>query len=533
MQEIKQNNFIVTAFILSLVMILSVSIFSAITFYSSVQILIFAVVLINTIFVINNYKFKLNGLYVSSLLFLIAISIISYFNCDFQTNSRDNLFILLSSVLAGFSFIFINNDMKKKVLFVPVFIALFLSMILFSKFITDPQSFFQNTNLLETIGINKNFVSGFLILIYPILYIYLKEKKNNKLVVFMTIVVFLSILLTKSKFEILIGSISTFILLYEYRKQKNIKAILICLVIVLIAYLCYLFSLKTDSFSINERMAYWKTSFSIFKDNILFGCGFGNFSTLFNTYRPEYIQYSVNANSFFLQILAELGILGILGFACLIFSFYIRVIDAIIDNKNVYFYIVVTISITSFLFANIVDCSALSPTNMIVFFIILSSVFEPEVQKLKKGRINTYVLILLFIVLLFFLVRPVIAKTYYNKGIDLYIAKQYKMAMEEFEKSIKLDKKNPKYYEQAAKTQFALYDQYRSEIGQIYIDKAIEYNKRAIELCKYNSSFRLELASYYWNNDKKEEAVDVMQEALKYDKFNQEYKEYLFELKNS
>ena len=62
-------------------------------------------------------------------------------------------------------------------------------------------------------------------------------------------------------------------------------------------------------------MAYWKTSFSIFKDNILFGCGFGNFPTLFNTYRPEYIQYSVNANSFFLQILSELGILGVLGFA--------------------------------------------------------------------------------------------------------------------------------------------------------------------------------------------------------------------------
>lgn len=114
MQEIKRNNFIVTAFILSLIMILSVSIFSAITFYSSVQILIFTVILINAIFVINNYKFKLNGLYVFSLLFLIIVSISSCFNCDFQTNSRDNLFILLSSVLAGFSFIFINNDIKKK-----------------------------------------------------------------------------------------------------------------------------------------------------------------------------------------------------------------------------------------------------------------------------------------------------------------------------------------------------------------------------------------------------------------------------------
>lgn len=533
MQEIKRNNFIVTAFILSLIMILSISIFSAITFYSSVQILIFTVILINAIFVINNYKFKLNGLYVFSLLFLIIVSISSCFNCDFQTNSRDNLFILLSSVLAGFSFIFINNDIKKKVLFVPVFIALFLSMILFSKFITDPQSFFQNTNLLETIGINKSFVSGFLVLIYPLLYIYLKEKKNSKLVVFMTTVIFLSVLLTKSKLEILIASISTFILLYEYRKQKNIKTVLICLGIVVVAYMCYLFGLKTDSYSMSERMAYWKTSFSIFKDNIFLGCGFGNFPVLFNTYRPEYIQYSVNANGFVFQLLAELGILGFFGFVCLILSFYIRVIDAVIDNKNLYFYMVVTISITSFLLANIVDCSAVSPTNMIVFFIILSSVFEPEVQKLKKGRINTYVLILLFVGLLFFIVRPVIAKTYYNKGIDLYIAKQYKMAMEEFEKSMKLDKKNPKYYEQAAKTQFALYDQYRSEIGQIYIDKAIEYNKRAIELCKYNSSFRMELASYYWNNDKKEEAIDVMQEALKYDKFNQEYKEYLFELKNS
>lgn len=532
MQEIKRNNFIITAVILSLIMILSVSIFSAVTFHSSVQILIFTIILICTVFVVNNYKFKLNGLYIFSLLFLMTVSIISCFNSDFQTNSRDNLFILLSSVLAGFNFIFINNDMKKKVLFVPVFIALFLSMILFSKFLTDPQNFFQNTKFLEVIGINKSFVSGFLILTYPLLYIFLKEKKN-KLVVFMTIFVFFAVLLTKSKLEILMGSIMTFILLYEYRKQKNIKTVLFCLAVILIVYMYCLFGLKSDSYSIGEKMAYWKTSFLIFKDNILFGCGFGNFAALFNAYRPENIQYSVNANSFFLQMLSELGLLGFLSFICLILSFYVKVIDAVIDNKNLYFYTVITISVTSFLIINIFDCSLASPTNMIVFFIILSSVFEPETQKLKKGRINTYLLTLLFCVLLFFLVRPVIAKTYYNKGLDLYIAKQYKMAMEEFEKSMSLDKKNPKYYEQAAKTQFALYDQYRNEIGQIYIDKAIEYNKRAIELCKYNASFRLELASYYWNNDKKEEAVDVMQEALKYDKFNQEYKEYLFELKNS
>ena len=78
-----------------------------------------------------------------------------------------------------------------------------------------------------------------------------------------------------------------------------------------------------------------------------------------------------------------------------------------------------------------------------------------------------------------------------------------------------------------------VYDQNRNETGQIYIDKAIEYNKEAINLYKHSGQLRMMLASYYWNNDKKDEAVNVMQEALKYDRFNPKFEEYLFELKNS
>ena len=179
------------------------------------------------------------------------------------------------------------------------------------------------------------------------------------------------------------------------------------------------------------------------------------------------------------------------------------------------------------------DYSFFAPACMMIFFIIFCSAFTFEHKKLAKEKINTYILICLFICFSVFMVKPILAQRHYNKGIDWYVANQYKFSVHEFEKAISLDKKNPEYYAQVARAYFALYDQNRNETGQIYIDKAIEYNKEAIDLYKHSGQLRMMLASYYWNTDKKNEAVNVMQEALKYDRFNPKFEEYLFELKNS
>ncbi|MCR4662626.1 MAG: hypothetical protein K5622_01905, partial [Endomicrobiaceae bacterium] len=138
-----------------------------------------------------------------------------------------------------------------------------------------------------------------------------------------------------------------------------------------------------------------------------------------------------------------------------------------------------------------------------------------------------------YILILIVLIRPLIANTYYKKGIDLYVAGHYKIAIEEFEKAINFDKKNPEYYAQVSKTYFAIYDKIRNESGQLYADKAIEYNKKAIELYNYSAPLKESLASVYWNNNKKEEALNTIQEAIKYDKYNPYYEEYYYQIKNS
>ena len=119
-----------------------------------------------------------------------------------------------------------------------------------------------------------------------------------------------------------------------------------------------------------------------------------------------------------------------------------------------------------------------------------------------------------------------------NIEISTYI--YYKSCCAPIERyELKLDKKNPQYWIQMAKSQFALYTNYRNEIGQIYIDNAIEYNKKAIELYKHSAQSRLLLASFYWNANMNDKALETMEEALKYDKFNKYYNEYYFQLKNS
>ena len=159
--------------------------------------------------------------------------------------------------------------------------------------------------------------------------------------------------------------------------------------------------------------------------------------------------------------------------------------------------------------------------------------FSGETAKNNKGKIITLILVPLYVITVIFLIRPVIADIHYKKGIDFYVAGHYKMCIDEFDKAISFDKKNPEYYALVSRAYFALYDKMRNEAGQLYADKAIEYNKKAIELYKYGAQLREALASVYWNNGKNEEALKAMQEAVKYDRFNPYYEEEYYKIKNS
>jgi len=530
MLNIEKSNSIIMSFILSVVMV--VSILSKFSFVLSIQTAIFLILILLFIYLVNNNKFKLNSYVILTLIFFL-VCCSSYISADFKTNVKNYLLILSSSLMAGFIFSCLSLEFKKKVFFIPVFIALWLSMILFTKFVTNIQTFFYGNNFSDNIALNVNVVASFLVLVYPLIFIFIREQKNTKIFIAIMLFVLFSIFVTGCKIALILSLISTIIFLLGYRKKTYIKVLMAFSGICLIAYVCYEFFLKPDFKSSTESLVLWKTAYLIFKENIFFGCGLGNYSTLFNTFRPELVSGTMFAHNIVMQLLAETGLLGFLSFFILIVSFYFRVITKITEEKDIYFYIYTAISITCFLIMNLFEYSFFVPTNMLLFFIVLSSVFYNKIETLKKNRTNIFVLFFVSACIIAFFIRPVIANTYYKKGIDLYVAGHYKVAIEEFEKAIKFDKKNPEYYMQVSRSYFAIYDKIRNEEGQVYIDKAVEYNKKAIQLHKYDAKLRFSLASFYWNENKKEDALDAIQEALKYDKFNSDYEEYYYQIKNS
>ena len=93
----------------------------------------------------------------------------------------------------------------------------------------------------------------------------------------------------------------------------------------------------------------------MFKKNIFFGCGLGNYTVLFKTFRPELVLNTLYAHNIILELLAEIGIFGILSFIALVGSFYIKIINKIAEKKDVSFYIPVFFSVTTFLIMNLLN----------------------------------------------------------------------------------------------------------------------------------------------------------------------------------
>ncbi|MDD2523794.1 MAG: O-antigen ligase family protein [Endomicrobiaceae bacterium] len=529
MQNDRENNFSFIPIILSLIMILSIV--SRFSFSITVQISIFIFLSISALYLLNNFKISINS-YIIPALLLILVSIISYIGADYKTNVRDYIIIVTSALLAGFHITFLSFDIKKKLLHIPVFIALFLSMILFSRFITNPKGFFYGDNFYEAVALNINVIAGFLILVYPLLFIFIKDKVNSKVYIAIAIFILIAIFLTRSRVAIFASIVITCVSLLEYRKNLYIKIGILLLSLLLLFGIIYVSKLKIGFNSIAERFIWWKTAYLIFKENILFGAGLGNYSVLFKFFRTELVLNTLYAHNLFMQLLSDIGILGLVSFIYLIITFYKKIIYEIKNNVYKYYYKIIALSITSFLFVNMLDYSFFIPANMIMFFIVFCSVFSVKTIKLKKERINTYLLTIIFLFFSVFIVKPIIANVYYKKGIELYVSKQYKLAEENFLKSVKFDKKNPEYYYQLSNTNFAIFDEDR-ENGKEYIDAAINFNKQAIELYKYGWQLRESLAYLYWNNNDKENAIKYIEEALKYDRFNPYIEEAYQQIKNS
>lgn len=199
--------------------------------------------------------------------------------------------------------------------------------------------------------ISPNALAGYLILIIPLTLMF----DNRVKLIALTPMIFI-LLLTKS-----IGAIASLFItgiLFIYIKKKMGKKLLLLIgVSSLILILIFFFRQiqpkehLSASFSFLKRLDYWRETLEIIKLHPFKGIGLGNFNLPISRY----------AHNSYLQIWAEMGILGIISFFWLI--------TKVIKNSSRNIYLIA--AITVFLIHNCVDFTFYLPEISLIWWTIL------------------------------------------------------------------------------------------------------------------------------------------------------------------
>lgn len=211
--------------------------------------------------------------------------------------------------------------------------------------------------------ITPNVLAAYLIMALPLA---LSDRKN----IWIFIPLFFALLLTKS----LVGILSIFLALFVYfRMQLKIRkkwplvlsafGTLIILSIIFATRISIEQRQQFDPvFSIGMRMNYWKEALNIIKMHPIAGVGLGNFN----------LTHSRYAHNLFLQLWAEMGILGLISMLWLIFLSFGRGIRNFKTNMEQNHIIAAALSASlAFLFSNLFDIGFFIPEVAFIWWVIL------------------------------------------------------------------------------------------------------------------------------------------------------------------
>jgi len=377
--------------------------------------------------------------------------------------------------------------------------------------------------LISTIG-QKNWVSNYLAMVFPLVFSYflLLKEKRRKIIYYLLLSILYAVLIIFQSRGIWISAGLTLILaiffLYKFRlfnifKENKRWLFLLFLTFVLITVIYStqnplnknidtmpqrLTSIYEDEFSsLNPRLLIWNTTLEMIKDKPFFGIGIGLFKMDYLVYQadflqqnPSYLKYgsrSEEAHNEYLQLAAELGIIGLGIFLYIIFIFYRSALKFLKEKKEEkgeeekLILWGLLMGITCFLFHSMFTFPFHVPALGSAFFIIFAFTFlyinnffnlerqdqlEKKKNEKKKNRgkkskkkqsqgrrtekfkvIYIYMALVLFLMIVainFLVIKPYIADIVYFKGIKYYNGQDYQRALTNFEQAAKLDPYNGK-----------------------------------------------------------------------------------------
>jgi len=443
--------------------------------------------------IINNdgFSFEKTNLNLPILIFILLMTISLFRSQNIIISLNDYLIF----IIYFFLYFLITNNINNKMDFNAIVKLFFIISIIIALYTIiqyynlDP---YLNdlARITSTIG-QKNWISNYLALIFPLIFSYflLEEITKNKVFYYLLLsILYTTLLICQSRGIWISMGLTLFIgifFIYKFKIYKEFKNNQKWLYLLLITFLIITIIYSTDSFlninrstitvyqrasstfdeqdpSINMHILTWKNTLQMIKDNPWWGSGIGTFKVNYLNYQaeflktnPDYLEYFANAREAqneYLQLGAELGLIGLGIFLSIVVIFYYMVLNFFKKEKNIEKKMILFglfLGITCFLIHSLFTFPFHVPALGSTFFIILGltivhlkdynlsmSQKENKISKFKpknlRLKIIFSILIIIFMIFIidFLVVKPYVAEIYYFKGIKSNFIKDYDTSLD-------------------------------------------------------------------------------------------------------
>ncbi|MBU4511257.1 O-antigen ligase family protein, partial [bacterium] len=356
--------------------------------------------------------------------------------------------------------------------------------------------------VISTIG-QKNWTSNYLALIFPLMFSYFlieKSKRKKKFYFVALSIVYATLMICQSRgiwISISLTSIFAIYISFKFKIIKILKENQKWLILLILTFVIITIIYSTDNLlnksaitvteramstfdekdpSINTRVLMWKNTLKMIQSRPLFGLGIGTFKMNYLDYQAEFLRdnpyylkywaHAGEAHNEYLQIGAELGIIGLGIFLSIIFIFYNLILKYLKkesrDNEKIIVFGLL-MGITCFLIHSLFSFPLHVPALGSAFFIIVgltivylkdfrfskfgnSKKGNKNVIKRQSSRLTILFSILILLVTIFVIdslvIRPYLAEVYAYKGRENLAFAKYNNALSDFEYAAKLDPYN-------------------------------------------------------------------------------------------
>ena len=362
---------------------------------------------------------KPNKLFICYLLYII-ISGISIIIADNQveaivTYSKYLTYLTTFSLIILFVNLYKLNivDLFFKLIIVSIFIesAMVLYLVIDDVIINGNE--FARSNDYKGFAANINITAFSLVIKSPVIFYYLFKEGGKAKLVFLYLMIFMTslslfFLLTRGAF-IAFTLITGIIFIYKLIKEQKIviAKIGISIIVLLISFQVAnniidskdsnviverVSSIKLDNSdeSINQRVRFYSAAINSITKNPLLGIGVGNWKFVSIKYdQKEMDEYIVPyyAHNDWLQIGAEIGIIGMLVYIYFLFNPFIILFKKIYSKKESFIDVILFVMLVVYLIDSTLNFPINRPiSHVFLFFLIV--VFQENQNKLKGKKID-------------------------------------------------------------------------------------------------------------------------------------------------